>query len=167
MNLLFSQFENKQTIKLKVLIDHQSTFFFAEMSHGGNFFWLFLGPDMSQGRKCRRAWLALGPGLSQGWKCLRARLVSRFAAGDVQGRKCLGANFQRLAPFYSMYDMSWWFPEVGPNYISKRLAPLSLYYEFIVFWLTFLSFYSPSTEGVHLWGQLLWFPRYLVLSTCS
>ena len=109
---------NKQ-LKLKVLIDHQSTFFFEKMSWGwkcpqgwkclraGNvsgpdFFLLILGPDMSQGRKCirpefvptcLRAGLVSGPEMSQGQTCLKVR-GWRFSLGPEvsRGRKCPAAG---------------------------------------------------------------------------
>ena len=39
-----------------------------------------------------RTFQSFGMEMFQGWECLRARLVSRFGAGDVQGKKCLVAR---------------------------------------------------------------------------
>ena len=69
--------------------------------------------------------------------------------------------------------MTWRFPGVGHllkcNLMIVRGGPSYLctmsWWSLELIWLTFLSLCSPSIEGGHLWGQLLWFPRYIYLQT--
>ena len=115
MNLLSSQFENKQTTKLKVLIDHQSIYFLKKCL-GARLVLTCLGArlvltclrarhvsgqEMSQGRTCSdlcygrtclRSRNVLGPDLSQGLQPEMSR------AGSVSGpevSKSLGPEVSR------------------------------------------------------------------------
>ena len=121
MSLIATCFCSWMYGKLKVLIDCQSITFW-KMSWGWKYLEAGLVPPCLRTGHVSRpdlSWLVLGPDMYRGWKFLRARLVSRFRAGDVQGRKCLAAGL----------DLR---PEVSWSYLVVKITK---------FWLSKSIFY--------------------------